>query len=260
LTDVSNLTSRLWEIAHDTTEIPGGEFLEELKELGFEATQQTLSNYVRRGWVTRERVGTAPGGQGQTGYFKRQQLVPAVFAARSPRAPAADLDQFRATYKRDELQYIVRCLDALMIDRKQITAIFLANEAAGSVTAGAAAHVRGVLRDYFQESPFEPVDSQVEQELRKWDGGDEFVDAITRLIELRRAAFDEPVGGGLAEYESGGASRQLALELERFNETSDAMRRLLLLPPPGPAATAPASRAAASASEARDRTSVPATL
>jgi hypothetical protein len=77
----------LWRIAHDETEIPAGVFLKELAELdldwfgnGLEITQQTLSNYVKRGWVERRRVATAPAGRGQTGYFERRMLVAAIFA------------------------------------------------------------------------------------------------------------------------------------------------------------------------------------
>lgn len=80
----------LWKVAHDRTEITAGEFLEELAAIPFvdeaggdrriELGQQTLSNYVRWGWVPRSYVGTAPGGRGQTGYFERRALILAIFA------------------------------------------------------------------------------------------------------------------------------------------------------------------------------------
>jgi hypothetical protein len=106
---------KLLRIAHDRTEIPAGEFLSELAELEHEITQQTLSNYVARGWVDRRRVDTAPGGRGQTGYYERRMLIPALLATRRPRKAAAELESYRGEANSNTAEYVVRSLAGLIL-------------------------------------------------------------------------------------------------------------------------------------------------
>src|SRR5262245_47452769 len=81
--DSDDLTrfDHIWSLLWDKTELTAAEFLEELAEHGVTVTRATVSNYVKRGWLSRERVDVGPDGAGRTGYFQRRMVIPFLFVA-----------------------------------------------------------------------------------------------------------------------------------------------------------------------------------
>ncbi len=69
-------------IVHDETELHATAWRRELYEqFGVSMSATSLSSHAATGLLRRERVAGAPSGRGQTGYFKRREIIPAVYMA-----------------------------------------------------------------------------------------------------------------------------------------------------------------------------------
>lgn len=220
--------SQLWHIAHDRTEIPAGEFLGEIEALGYPLTQQTLSNYVARGWADRKRIETAPGGRGQTGYFERRMLVPVMLAAKAKGREPEALKKARKEAKGNTQEYVVRCLAQLQLPKLPAE---LTNIRGGVFTHGDPFRIRSFTVDYLHTvivsawPPSKNAGTAVISHLTRkpWEK-----EASNRLLDLYRLAIETPIAGSALEFDPVAAAGS---EAQRVLEAHEAVLDLLRLKP-----------------------------